>query len=220
MPINVEKLFIEKLSKEGNVYITSKESLIKNQAQTNEIFSDKWGKYNKEEIVKQEKLFEFQKKWYLDLYGFKDENDLKIFLINKDVILDAGCGLGYKAKWFAELSPTTLVLAMDYSNAVFHAEKKYRQYSNMVFIKGDIANTKLKNNVLDYVSCDQVIHHTEDQLATMKELTRKGNLQYMCMPKKHYPENFLMNILEIRQKLYPVMTCGNSVNKWPSLESV
>ena len=195
MDINVEKLFIEKLSKEGNVYITSKRSDVENQSQTNEVFSEKWDKYNKEEITKQEKLFNFQKKWYLDLYGFENENDLKKYLNEKDVILDAGCGLGYKAKWFAELSPTTLVLAMDYSNAVFHAEKKYHQYSNIVFIKGDIANTKLKNNVLDYVSCDQVIHHTEDPLATMKELTRvlkpKSEFAVYVYAKKALPRELL-----------------------------
>ena len=195
MDINVEKLFIEKLSKEGNVYITSKRSEVENQSQTNEVFSEKWDKYNKEEITKQEKSFNFQKKWYLDLYGFENENDLKKYLNEKDVILDAGCGLGYKAKWFAELSPTTLVLAMDYSNAVFHAEKKYHQYSNIVFIKGDIANTKLKNNVLDYVSCDQVIHHTEDPLATMKELTRvlkpKSEFAVYVYAKKALPRELL-----------------------------
>ena len=62
MDINIEKLFIEKISKEGDVYITSKESLIENQAQTNQVFSEKWGKYNKEEITEQEKAFNFQKK--------------------------------------------------------------------------------------------------------------------------------------------------------------
>ena len=195
MDFNVEKLFIEKLSKEGNVYITSNESLIENQTQTNQVFSEKWGKYNKEEITEQEKLFEFQKKWYLNLYGFENENDLKKYLNDKDVILDAGCGLGYKAKWFADLSPKTLVLAMDYSNAVFHAEKKYNHYSNMIFIKGDIANTKLKNNVLDYVNCDQVLHHTENPLATMQELTRvlkrKGEFAVYVYAKKALPRELL-----------------------------
>ena len=195
MDINVEKLFIEKLSKEGNVYITSKRSEVENQSQTNEVFSEKWGKYNKEEITEQERLFEFQKKWYLNLYGFENENDLKKYLNDKDVILDAGCGLGYKAKWFADLSPKTLVLAMDYSNAVFHAEKKYHHYSNMIFIKGDIANTKLKNNVLDYVSCDQVIHHTENPLATMQELTRvlkpKSEFAVYVYAKKALPRELL-----------------------------
>jgi ubiquinone/menaquinone biosynthesis C-methylase UbiE len=201
---NVEKLFIEKLSKNGNVYITSNESIIESQAQTNEVFSEKWGKYNKEEITKQEKLFDFQKKWYLDLYGFGNENELKKYLSDKDVILDAGCGLGYKAKWFADLSPNTLVLAMDYSNAVFHAEKKYHHYSNMIFIKGDIANTKLKNNVLDYVSCDQVIHHTEDPLSTMKELTRvlkpKSEFAVYVYAKKALPRELLDEYFRAKTK--------------------
>ena len=64
MDINIEKLFTDKISKDGDVYIISKESSIENQAQTNQVFSEKWGKYNKEEITEQEKAFNFQKKWY------------------------------------------------------------------------------------------------------------------------------------------------------------
>ncbi len=74
-------------------------------------------------------------------------------------------------------------------------KKKYHHYSNIVFIKGDIAHTNLKNNVLDYVSCDQVIHHTENPLATMQELTRvlrgKGELAVYVYAKKALPRELL-----------------------------
>jgi len=39
-------------------------------------------------------------------------------------------------------------------------------------VKGDIGNTNIKNGLIDYVSCDQVIHHTEDPAKTMIELSR------------------------------------------------
>ena len=78
-------------------------------------------------------MFEFQKDWFLDLYGFKSEIDLKKFLIKKKVVFDAGCGLGYKAAWFANLAPETLVLAMDYSNSVIEASKAYSNIKNIIY---------------------------------------------------------------------------------------
>ena len=62
-------------------------------------------------------------------------------------------------------------------------------------IKGDIADTKIKDNVISYVSCDQVIHHTENPLQTMQELTRilqKGQeLATYVYAKKAVPRELL-----------------------------
>ena len=46
------------------------------QALTNDAFTEKWTTYAEEEIAEQEKLFEFQRKWFLELYGFTDEMQL------------------------------------------------------------------------------------------------------------------------------------------------
>ncbi len=40
-------------------------------------------------------------------------------------IFDAGCGLGYKAAWFARLAPHALVIGMDYSDAARQAAQNY-----------------------------------------------------------------------------------------------
>ena len=53
-----------------------------------------------------------QREWFLDLYGFKDEKHLSDHLQNFEYILDAGCGLGFKAAWFASLSPNSKVIGM------------------------------------------------------------------------------------------------------------
>jgi trans-aconitate methyltransferase len=76
-----------------------------------------------------------QKKWYLKLYGFENEEQLSEFLRSKNVIFDAGCGLGYKAKWFADLSPDSLVIGMDFSDAVFIAAKEYNEQKKSPFHK-------------------------------------------------------------------------------------
>jgi SAM-dependent methyltransferase len=85
-----------------------------NQKHTNDAFSEKWHKYERSD--EKEGLFKFQLDWYLKLYGFDTEATLASYLASKNVIFDAGCGLGYKAAWFAKLAPRALVIGMDYSD--------------------------------------------------------------------------------------------------------
>lgn len=169
---NLHDLFDGNFNKKHGVYILSDASKYQGQSQTNDVFSDKWVDYSKQDEKDQEALAEFQKKWYLELYGFSSEEELKNYLEKQDVVLDAGCGLGYKAKWFADLSPSTFIIGMDYSDAAFVAAKNYEDVDNLAFVFGDIGDTKIKDNSICYVSCDQVIHHTEDPQKTMIELSR------------------------------------------------
>ncbi len=193
--MNIDQIFKDKLSKRNGVWIASDNSTFSDQSQTNDVFTDKWQKYSEDELKNQLKFFEFQKNWYLSLYNFKNENELKEFLISKEIILDAGCGLGYKANWFAELSPNTQVIGMDFSDSVFIARETYKNVSNLEFVKGDIADTKFNDSVLDYVSCDQVIHHTENPQLTMIELSRilkmGGELAVYVYAKKALPRELL-----------------------------
>jgi ubiquinone/menaquinone biosynthesis C-methylase UbiE len=191
----VSSLFSEFLPQVSGVLVSSEGTAVENQSQTNSVFSDKWVKYSNEEINEQERLFEFQKQWYLKLYDFSTEAELQSYLQKQDVVLDAGCGLGYKAKWFADLSPETIVIGMDYSDAAFVAARKYTDTPNLIFVKGDIADTKIRDGVVSYVSCDQVIHHTEDPQKTMIELARilkpKSELAVYVYAKKALPRELL-----------------------------
>lgn len=193
----LKTICILELSNEGinNFQFLSK-SFYSNQQQTNEAFSDKWSVYNKSS--EKEKYYQIQKDWYLDLYGFSSENELSEFLRKNKIILDAGCGLGFKAAWFAELSPESLVIGMDFSDVVNQAAEYYAKLPNLFFIQGDIAETNLLDNSVDYVSCDQVIMHTEDPDKTFAELSRITALnggQFACYfyAKKALPRELLDN---------------------------
>ena len=155
---------------DGNFALRTGASQHANQQHTNEVFSEKWQKY--EQSVEKERLYQYQRDWYLKLYGFDTEAALVAFLASKDVIFDAGCGLGYKAAWFAQLAPHALVIGMDFSDAARQAAEAYRDLENLFFIQGDIAHTGLRAGSVDYTSCDQVIMHTEDPEATFRELAR------------------------------------------------
>ncbi|WP_104722750.1 class I SAM-dependent methyltransferase [Helicobacter mesocricetorum] len=166
-------IFKEKIVFEGNFANTLKSIKEENQSQTADVFSQKWVSYDKNVKEKeQQALWDFQKQWYLKLYGFKDEQDLASFLQQQSIVFDAGCGLGYLCEWFASLAPKTLIVGMDISDAVCVAAKKYQNIPNIYFIKGDIANTPFKSGVIDYVSCHAVIMHTQNPEATFCELSR------------------------------------------------
>lgn len=171
--MNIESVFREPIKFNGNFVDLIDTISEENQAQTSDVFSEKWTSYAENVDAKeQQKLWDFQKQWYLKLYGFKDEQDLAMFLQKQKVIFDAGCGLGYLSEWFATLSPHSVIIAMDISESVVVAAQKYKKYKNIYFIKGDIANTPFKDSIVDYVSCHAVIMHTEKPEVTFCELSR------------------------------------------------
>ena len=194
--MSLKGLFERSLTLSEGVYLLpERNSVQQNQLQTNEAFSNKWGAYSKEDEAEQERLFEFQRRWYLKLYGFDSDAELADYLKHKSVVVDAGCGLGYKAKWFADLSPSSLVLGIDYSDSVYVAADRYRSTDNLVFLKGDIADTHISSNAVDYVSCDQVIMHTERPEDTFRELVRilkpDCDLSVYVYAKKALPRELL-----------------------------
>jgi SAM-dependent methyltransferase len=193
MKLNLEKIFINKVKIKNNLIILKDQPENPAQRQTNEMFSEKWS-------IKDTKLIlggiqKFQQEWYLKLYGFKTEKNLKKFLQNRKVIFDAGCGLGYKTAWFANLAPESYVIGMDYSDSVINASKYYKNIRNLFFVKGDIATTNIKPRSLDYISCDQVIHHTENPEKTFSHLSEllKKKAEFSCYvyAKKALPRELL-----------------------------
>lgn len=202
--MRVKELFTKNnMSLEDNFIVLDKKSPNINQEQTNKVFSAKWEEVNNS-YQDVEKLAKFQFNWYLKLYGFKSKKNLADFLKSKTVILDAGCGLGYKSAWFAEMAPNSVVIGMDFSGSAYQAAKRYRHLKNLFFVRGDIANTHLKEEVVDYISCDQVLHHTEKPKKTFRHLTKilkkRGEFSCYVYAKKALPREMLDNYFRERSK--------------------
>jgi SAM-dependent methyltransferase len=191
----IGRLFSEEIKIEGNLIMLHDDYASEyEQKLTNEAFTEKWKEAEKDNVMTGEGL-EFQKKWYLDLYGFASNEELSEFLSYKAVILDAGCGLGYKAAFFAELSPKSLVIGMDFSDSVYIAREKYKSIPNLFFIKGDIGNTRFQPNSIDYVSCDQVMHHTSNPPKTLNHFNMitklGGEIATYVYAKKALPRELI-----------------------------
>lgn len=168
---HLEQLFDTSIVLEGNFIKrqSSTSTEAENQDQTKEIFTDKWK--DAENYKDLETLYQFQYEWFFSLFGFKDVEDVKAFLADKKYIIDTGCGLGYKAAWFAELAPHATVIGIDISDSVYFAAKNFKHLPNLYYMQGDIAHTNLKSNTIDFVLCDQVIMHTENPEKTFAHLS-------------------------------------------------
>ncbi len=167
----LEQLFTKEIFLNGNKISFDKSAIEKaeNQAQTSDIFSEKWVEASTYESI--DKMYSFQLDWFLKLYGFETEDNFREYLKDKHTIIDTGCGLGYKAAWFAKLAPHALVLGVDISDAINVAATNFTEYENLYFFRGDIANTGIKDNSIDFTVCDQVIMHTEVPEQTFMHLS-------------------------------------------------
>jgi len=136
---------------------------------TEDSFSSKWKNYNKTYHTK--KWFDGQKKWFLERFGWKTSNNFKNFLKTRSKILDAGTGVGNSAKLFSS-NPKSEVFAVDASESVNFAYKKYGNLPNIHFLQADIRKLPFKKNLFDFICSDQVLHHTKDTESSFKILAK------------------------------------------------
>lgn len=178
----LQSIFLQQISVDGNFIQleNTNRQFEDNQSQTKEIFADKWKQV--EQMKDVEALYSFQRDWFLNLYGFANESEFAAFLKTKKIIIDTGCGLGYKAAWFAELAPESIVIGIDISDACRLAAKNFAHLRNLYFLQGDIADTGIKNGSIDFTVCDQVIMHTEvpeKTFAHLSDITKDGG-EFAC----------------------------------------
>lgn len=135
-----------------------------------ETFAFKW-KMIGQSYGYEEKSRAIRQQWYLDRFGFKTRDRLSSFLRDKRLVLDAGTGSGVDAAMFAESGVT--VFAIDLSQEAAYATHRHLGHlPNVHVIQGNLQNLPFPNSMFDYVSCDQVLHHTPDPSKSFAELVR------------------------------------------------
>ena len=166
---------------------------------TEDAFSAKWKKYNK--VFHGKKWFDTQKKWFLERFGWKNSKNFEMFLESRSRILDAGTGIGNSAKFFSS-NPNSQVFAIDASESIDFAYKKYGHIKNIHFLQADIRQLPFKPNFFDFICSDQVLHHTKDTrtsfLKLSKLLSKKGLISIYVYNKKspmrEYADNYIREI--------------------------
>jgi SAM-dependent methyltransferase len=144
-------------------YLTEKE------AKTIDSFSWKWTRMQMKRYALNGATEKFQRSWYRERYRWTAKQ-LREFLKNKKFILDAGCGTGWASKWFAELSPKASIFAVDISKSVRAAKNNLKSHKNVSVIQADINFLPFKKGFFDFISCDQVLHHTKNPERTFRKL--------------------------------------------------
>lgn len=109
--------------------------------------------------------------WYLERFGFGTRERLLDFLQNKKLILDAGTGSGVDAAMFAESKAT--ILAIDMSQPAASATHHHLGHlPNVHVLQADLSRLPFPPGIFDYISCDQVLHHTPNPAQSFAALVR------------------------------------------------
>lgn len=158
-----------------------------NFVKTEDAFSSKWKNFNK--TYHDKKWVKIQRDWFLQRFGWKTLSNLNSFLKSRQNILDAGTGVGNSAKLFSS-NPETRVFAIDASQSIEFAYKKYGSIPNIHFLQADLRKLPFRKNFFDFICSDQVLHHTKDTESSFKILTkhlRKKGLISIYVYKKKAP---------------------------------
>ncbi|MEX0764829.1 MAG: methyltransferase domain-containing protein [Nitrosopumilaceae archaeon] len=136
---------------------------------TENAFSSKWKRYNKS--YHDRKWFDLQQEWFFDRFGWKNLTNFSKFLRARRKILDAGTGIGNSAKLFSS-NQKSQVFAIDASDSIDFAYKKYGKIPNIHFLQADLRRLPFKKGFFDFICSDQVLHHTKNTETSFKYLTK------------------------------------------------
>jgi SAM-dependent methyltransferase len=142
--------------------------------------------------------------WYLKRYGYGTKARLASFLRDKYRILEAGCGLARDSKMFAELNARAEIVAMDQSpSALKVARKTLKPFRNCRVVRGDVTQFH-GEGLFDFISCDQVLHHTPVPAKTLRHLYNNlvpgGVLNFFVCRKKNPYRDLVDDLIMDRAK--------------------
>ena len=148
--------------------VPAEQGPVGDQTGTFDSFSAKWDRVDTDEVRQRVAA---QHRWYVERFGFGDENGLREFLAGKHMVLEAGTGLGGDAARFARLSDATVV-GLDLSSSIETAQREFGAVPNLHYVQADLLRPPLPAGRFDFVSADQVVHHTPDAEAAVRSLAR------------------------------------------------
>lgn len=140
----------------------------KNQAKTNDTFSDKWRRFTEYGLNTDHQSFLFD--WYQKKFGVKNRDELKSFYDQFDTILECGPGSGFHSKHMAENNPEATVFALDVSEAAFTTQRNTAHLENCNVVQADLNDAPFGKDQFDFVVADGVLHHTPNTRQAVESL--------------------------------------------------
>lgn len=144
--------------------------------QTVRSFADKWAAHG----YYREHTREFYTSWYLARFGFGSREALAAFLADVKTVLDVGTGAGRDASNFLACS-NAIVFGVDtaWSALATAAADPARRAALEVdarvveLVHADLHALPFADDSFDFISCDQVIHHTPEPRVAFEALAKK-----------------------------------------------
>jgi SAM-dependent methyltransferase len=171
--------------------------------QTIRSFSEKWDQHR----YYREHTRRFYTSWYLERFGFGTLEGLAGFLAAHPRVLDAGTGAGRDASNFLEHGARE-VWGVDTAWPALRVARQLADEAGepldrrVKLVHADITRLPFPDGFFDYVSCDQVIHHTPDPRATFEALVRKlrsgGQIGVYVYRKKAVVREFVDDYVRAR----------------------
>lgn len=175
----------------------------KTSTNTAQSFSDKWN--NNPNLAFDETLREGSEifNWILNRNGFENGQALKLFLVDKKRILDAGCGNGRVTALLQRYAdPKSEVVGIDLVSANV-AQKNLKDKKNVQIFSKDLLGDLSDLGTFDFIYSQEVLHHTKDprgafnNLATL--LNSNGEIAIYVYkikaPIREYTDDFIRNAI-------------------------
>lgn len=90
--------------------------------------------------------------------------------IDGKTVLDAGCGMGWWTAYLSTINPEGKTVGTDLAK---DAVLKGHELGNEPLIVGDIGNLPFPDGTFDYITCEEVIHHTPKPQRYLQRLVDK-----------------------------------------------
>jgi arsenite methyltransferase len=188
------------------------------QRQTEAAFSFKWGKRSTYESAP---VQESSRQWLFERYCGGDERLLDGWLEGgRKLIVDAGCGAGFSALlFFGDRLSRHDYLGVDISDAVEVARARFAERGIPGdFLQAGVIEAPLRDESVDLIFSEGVLHHTDSTERSLKHLARKlkpgGRFLFYVYARKAVIREFTDDF--IREQLRPL----NDEEAWKALESL
>ncbi|MGA8857379.1 MAG: class I SAM-dependent methyltransferase [Candidatus Bathyarchaeia archaeon] len=147
---------------------------------------------------------EFMRRWMLEKYGWKNETGFAAGLRGRQLILDAGAGLGREVINLATAAPEATVVGLEFSDCAANALRNVSHLQNACIIQGDIMRMPFAENSFDYILSEGVLHHTPKTQEAFKKccgvLKKRGEIVFYVYRKKgpirEYADDFLRKAIQ------------------------
>lgn len=144
--------------------------------------------------------------WLLPRYGWNTHKAYENFMRSKNIMLDAGCGLGREALRMARANPCAKIIGLELSECVDEAARhaKMQGMNNILYIQADLTMPPIKKDSIDFIISEGVLHHTPDTRqafqALVSVLALGGELAFYVYRKKaplrEYADDYIRNLIK------------------------